>query len=350
MSNQFPPAGNGQPGQNQNLNGDQSNSGYGASTPGYQGYQPQSGYGSYGDQGQQAQPGYGSYGDQSSQGQQAQPGYGSYGDQGQQGAQSQQGYGVYGDQGQQPGYGSYGDQSSQASQQNYGGYGQHDAQAPAYGSGYGQQPPQGGKKKTAPWVWIVVALAAIALVVGGVFGAMALFGGGGKYTLNAETGIDGVTMKYVGSDLQASEYGGGSDESFNVMDDDYQCMAAGALQPFDKSELDGKSVEDAIMEEIDDQSNIPEGIEAKADGTITIEDTEGQSVEFQIIQMKGESDGISGEIYVAMHLFPESGDALMFMAGCQSGYGSSGDAPAYSKGDFEDFMKNDVEFTLKEQD
>ncbi|WP_311478758.1 hypothetical protein [uncultured Gulosibacter sp.] len=362
MSNQFPPTGDGQQNQNPNqpYGGGQSNSGYGASTPGYQGYESQSnynqqGYGSYGQQGQPGQQGYGSYGDQGGQsGQQAQPGYGSYGDQG--GQQAQPGYGAYGQQGQ-PGYGSYGDQGAQQAQPGYGAYGQpgQDAQQ-GYGAyaqqqnygGYGQQPPQGGKKKTSPWVWIVVAVAAVALIVGGVFGAMALFGGGsgGKYGVNSETGIADVKLKYTG-DYEDSGYG--PDNGFSASTSDYSCYAAGNLNNLDMSLIEGKSVEEGIKDELL-SGNMPDGVEVTTEGTITLKDTEGIDVEFQLARMKGEADGSKGEIWVAVHVFRDSENALMLTAGCMNtSYTSGGGDASFSKEQFEDFLKNDVEFTLVEE-
>lgn len=373
MSNQFPPTGDGQQNQNQPYGGDQSNSGYGASTPGYQGYQSQSnynqqGYGSYGQQGgQDAQPGYGSYGDQSGQqsqqgqsgygsyGQQGQQSYGSYGDQGgqqsQQGQQSYGGYGQQSNQGQQgqQGYGSYGQQGQDAQagygayaqQQNYGDYGQQ--------GGYGQQPQQGGKKKTSPVVWIVVAVVAVALIVGGVFGAMALFGGGGgKYGVDSETGIADVTIKYTGD---YDDGGYGSDSSFSASNSDMSCYVVGEFSTIDVSALDDKSMDEAIQDQLKGEG-MPDGMEISTEGTITLQDTEGIDVEFQLANIKGDSDQFKGEMWVAMHVFQDSEDGLMFMAGCADlggyGGGSSSD-PSFSKGEFEDFIKNDVEFTLTEE-
>ena len=80
--------------------------------------------------------------------------------------------------------------------------------------------------------------------------------------------------------------------------------------------------------------------------------TNGIPVEFQLATAKGESDEVSGEFWLAMRVFPESEDSVVFIAGCgdMSGTGaSSGDWPSYSKSDFENHLKNDVEFTLVEE-
>lgn len=248
------------------------------------------------------------------------------------------GYGQPGGYGQQPPQAGYGQQQTQ------GGYGQQPPQA-----SYGQQPTPSGKKKTSPWVWAVVAVAAVALIVGGIFGGMALFGGGaGKYSLDADTGIADMSIEYAG-DYTLSGYE--TPGSFTAMNDDNTCFAFGNLQSFDASDFEGKSREEAF-EDLVNSGSMPEGMEKKIEGTITLEDTNGIPVEFQLATAKGESDEVSGEFWLAMRVFPESEDSVVFIAGCgdMSGTGaSSGDWPSYSKSDFENHLKNDVEFTLVEE-
>lgn len=291
MSNQFPPAGDGQPPQ-QNPNGGAPQHNPHGGVPQHNGQQG----GFSGQPTQQPTPaGYGQ--------QQAQPGYGHEPTQG--------GYG-------QPG-------------------------------GYAQQPTPSGKKKTSPWVWVGVAVAAVALIVGGIFGGMALFGGGaGKYSLDADTGIADMSIEYTG-DYTLSGYE--TPGSFTAMNDDNTCFAFGNLQSFDASDFEGKSREEAF-EDLVNSGSMPEGMEKKIEGTITLEDTNGIPVEFQLATAKGESDEVSGEFWLAMRVFPESEDSVVFIAGCgdMSGTGaSSGDWPSYSKSDFENHLKNDVEFTLVEE-
>lgn len=234
--------------------------------------------------------------------------------------------------------GAYGQQPPQA------GYGQQQTQG-----GYAQQPTPSGKKKTSPWVWAVVAVAAVALIVGGIFGGMALFGGGaGKYSLDADTGIADMSIEYTG-DYTLSGYE--TPGSFTAMNEDNTCFAFGNLQSFDASDFEGKSREEAF-EDLVNSGSMPEGMEKKIEGTITLEDTNGIPVEFQLATAKGESDEVSGEFWLAMRVFPESEDSVVFIAGCgdMSGTGaSSGDWPSYSKSDFENHLKNDVEFTLVEE-
>lgn len=348
MSNQFPPAGNGQNGQNQpgaNFGGDgaASSSGYGASTPGYQGYQPQSNYQGYGQDGQGgAQQGYGSYGGgqqqpgQSGQqpGQQAQPGYGSYG-----AGQGQQGGGQQGQQPAQPGYGAYGQQGQhgqpgqQSGQQGYGanpsqggyqqpGQGGYQEGGQGYGApGYGQQ--QGGgqppKKGVAPWIWIVAAVAAVALVVGGIFGAMALFGGGGnKYGFNSKTGVENVTVAWNGEG-EWEDPGFGSDTSvFLTTPSTYSCQL-GSTYSTDMGDLEGydgdlmQAFRDYVAEQ-DSNSNAS----MQEHGTITIKDTNGESVEFAVVSV-AMSNPITAEettMFVAFHGFTESDSALVYLYGC----------------------------------
>lgn len=250
----------------------------------------------------------------------------------------------YGGAPQQSAQGGYGQQPAQA------GYGQPATQG-GYGqpAGYDQQPPQRGNKKTSPWVWAVVAVAAVALIVGGIFGGMALFGGGaGKYSLDADTGIADMSIEYTG-DYTLSGYE--TPGSFTAMNDDNTCFAFGNLQSFDASDFEGKSREEAF-EDLVNSGSMPEGMEKKIEGTITLEDTNGIPVEFQLATAKGESDEVSGEFWLAMRVFPESEDSVVFIAGCgdMSGTGlGTGEWPSYSKSDFEKHLKNDVEFTLVEE-
>lgn len=252
--------------------------------------------------------------------------------------------------GQQQTQGGYGQPAGYGQQQAQSGYGQQPPQA-GYGQpgGYAQQPTPSGKKKTSPWVWVGVAVAAVALIVGGIFGGMALFGGGaGKYSLDADTGIADMSIEYTG-DYTLSGYE--TPGSFTAMNDDNTCFAFGNLQSFDASDFEGKPREEAF-EDLVNSGSMPEGMEKKIEGTITLEDTNGIPVEFQLATAKGESDEVSGEFWLAMRVFPESEDSVVFIAGCgdMSGTGaSSGDWPSYSKSDFENYLKNDVEFTILEE-
>ena len=118
------------------------------------------------------------------------------------------------------------------------------------------------------------------------------------------------------------------------------------------SALDDKSMDEAIQDQLKSEG-MPEGMEISTEGTITLKDTEGIDVEFQLANIKGDSDQFKGEMWVAMHVFQDSEDGLMFMAGCADmsayGGGSSSSDASFSKGEFEDFIKNDVEFTLTEE-
>lgn len=253
----------------------------------------------------------------------------------------------YGGAPQQSAQGGYGQQPAQAGygqQQTQGGYAQQQTQG-----GYAQQPTPSSKKKTSPWVWVGVAVAAVALIVGGIFGGMALFGGGaGKYSLDADTGIADMSIEYTG-DYTLSGYE--TPGTFTAMNDDNTCFAFGNLQSFDASDFEGKSREEAF-EDLVNSGSMPEGMEKKIEGTITLEDTNGIPVEFQLATARGESDEVWGEFWLAMRVFPESEDSVVFIAGCGDMSGtaaSSGDWPSYSKSDFENHLKNDVEFTLVEE-
>jgi hypothetical protein len=377
MSNQFPPSGNGQgdgqgqqnPGQqNQNQQGygapGQQNSGYDASTGGYQGYQSQSNYQGYGQQGQgqdqSGQQGYGgynssSYGQQpsssndssyNSYGQGQQSSYGSYGSD----ASQQQGYG----QGQQQSYGGYG---QDASQQSYGGYGQDASQQQGYGQGqqgqqvygaygqpgqdqnqnyggYGQQPPQGGQKKGFPvWAWIVIAVVVIGLVVGGIFGGMALFGGSNGYDIESDKTVSDVEVTYNGD---WEDYGGGM-----YVNDDYTCyyLASfeGGATGIDPDNVEG-SMEDSVADAAG-QSGSSDVTYTKLDN-VTMADTEGNDVEFVIYEVKPTSgEGIG---YIAAHPFSDSGDILVMATVCDGSNGVDEDS-------FKDQMA-DTSFTITPED
>ena len=388
MSNQFPPAGNGQDPQNPNFGGNdaQSNSGYDASTGGYQGYTPQSDYQGYGQGGQQGYGGYGSYG-QGGEQQQGQQSYGSYGsDQSQQGQQSygsygqggdqqaQQSYGGYGQGDQQQGqqsYGSYGSDQSQQGQQSYGSYGQGDQQQ-SYGSygtdqsqpqsygGYQAQPggeygapqsggyasqggqPQGSKKKIAPWMMIVGAVVALALIGGAIWGGIALFGGGGvKYPLSSDAGVDKVKFslnKDVAGDYWTeSQYN--TSDMFMVEDAEVgikeRCQLGGMY-----TEYTGDiSIEDfrndpagAIEDFLATQSS---GADITYDdlGTIVVKDAKGEGVEFQHGTVTGpDFDGNETTQHMAFHPFVDSGTIMVLVGGCEDG--------AELPGDFKDEIKS----------
>ena len=417
MSNQFPPA-DGQNPQNPNLGGNdgQSNSGYNASTGGYQGYTPQSNYQGYGQGGQQnqdyqgygqggqqnqqgGQGGYGSYGDssQNQQGGQSQQGYGSYGSDsnsasssnnnsyggyGQQGQSGQadqggqQSYGGYGQQGGQSGqtqsgqgssYGSYGQQGSQSNQgQSYGGYGQPSSQDGQSQQGYGAYPQQGQqnygqqgygqqgygqqqsygqqnygqdnygavqqsnetkpKKKFPLWMMIVAGVVALALIGGLIWGLMAMLGGGAKYALNKNDGVDGVSLslnKDVAGDYW-TESSYSSSEMFMVEDAEYgvaeRCQLIGSYGPY----TGDTPLEDykgdyigAIKDEMDEAGDVT----VDDAGTFVLKDVNGEGVEFQHVTATGPNP-VTGEdetYELAFHPFVDSNSVLIFMGSCADG-------------------------------
>jgi hypothetical protein len=334
MSNQFPPTGNGQgdaqnPGQFQNPNQsggygapEQSNSGYGASTGGYQGYQPQSGYQGYGspDQNQQGQQsGYGSY----DQGQQSSGGYGGYGQ------QSGGGYGGYGQQDQQvygaanTGYGQPG--QGQQPGQPYGG---------AYGGGYGEQPPQGGKKKGFPvWAWIVTGVVVLALIGGGIWGGIAIFGGGNDYNIESDKTVSDVDVDYKGD---WEDYGQGS-----YMNDDMTCVYYAGFES-GVTGIDPDDVEGSMQDAVEEAAGSSSGTSVTAEKLQNIDkaDTEGVNVEFVLYEIAPESG--EGVGYMALHPFSDSGEMLMMAGICQG----SGDI---DEDTFKDMMA-DTDFTLHPED
>lgn len=309
MSNQFPPNGAGQGGYGQQPGGDpRSASGYGASTPGYGQQQPgaQPGYGEYGSYGQQpggqpgGQPGYG----QGQQGyRQQQPGYG----------QGQPGYGQpLGQQGQ--GYGGYGQQP---------GYGQQSGQ-PGYGYAPGQGGPQAGgpggpKKGVAPWVWIVAGVAALALIIGAIWGGMALFGGGAKYALDSKTGVDGVTLAYTGGG-EWEDSGYGTDTSISLTRGDLfseeMCML-GANYSTDFVDYDkDRDVRDQIAESYEESLGT-DGTSYEDLGSLTLTDTNGEDVEFAFMKFSSSNDS-DYPFYGLFHVFPDSESALVYYGACMN--------------------------------
>ncbi|WP_282825034.1 hypothetical protein [Gulosibacter sediminis] len=184
MSNQFPPSGygdreSGQPDRDaQQVFGGGSD--YNSSGNDY------NSYGSYGDSNSSGNDynSYSSGGDQyASQGD-------SYASQGEQYASQGDGFGQQNQQ-QVYGGGQYGGDQQQYGQQNQQQYQPQSAAAyGGYGSSHGGQPGGGApKKKGIPvWAWIVIAVAAVALVGGGIWGGIALFGGGNSNQTTANGG------------------------------------------------------------------------------------------------------------------------------------------------------------------
>lgn len=368
MSNQFPPAGYGQgegyqqPGQQPNgdsYGAPQANSGYQSSTGDYQGYQPQQqGYGSYGqDQGTAPQGDYASYGsygqDPNAYGQQnASNAYGdqnasnAYGEQNSSNAYGQQSaaYGqeqqVYGQQDysqpeSQAAYGSYGQDANAG----YGGYGQPgydqnaygqpgaDQNAAAYG-GYGQQgyAPQGQPKKKGPagWVWAVVAVLGLALIGGLVWGGIALFGGGGggigggpDYSIESKETVNDAEVTYNGSWKEAS-FGGGPVTMYEDSSGDCQYGAAFSSELGGK--IDPEDVRGSMRSAIDDAIGASGGqVSINELESVKKKDTEGIEVEFLLYEVTASSMYGGGSVYVAMHPFSDSGDAIAAMMMCTSG-------------------------------
>ena len=369
----------------------QSNSGYGASTGGYQGYQQQSGYQGYGQQsqgqdqsGQSSQQGYNSY---NSYGQQPSfsndSSYNSYGQSGQQGqsdqqssygsygADSSQQQGGYGQSGQQSSYGSYGSDSSsqqqdgygqqsqsaygsygsdasqqqggygqnQQGQQVYGGYGQpgQDQSQAAYAAGgYGQQPPQGGqpKKKGFPlWAWIVTGVVVVALIGGGIWGGIALFGGSKGYDIESDKTVSNVDISYTGS---WSDYGSGM-----YVNDDYSCYYMTEFSSdatgIDRNDVEG-SMEQSVQDEMAASGN--SDISYSKLNNVTMADTNGEDVEFVLYEIKPNSgEGIG---YIAAHPFSDSGDIILMATVCDSSDG-------IDEAGFKDMMA-DTDITLTPQE
>ena len=369
----------------------QSNSGYGASTGGYQGYQQQSGYQGYGQQSQgqdqsgqasqQSYNSYNSYGQQPSSSNDSS--YNSYGQSGQQGqsdqqssygsygADSSQQQGGYGQSGQQSSYGSYGSDSSsqqqhgygqqsqsaygsygsdasqqqggygqnQQGQQVYGGYGQpgQDQSQQAYAAGgYGQQPPQGGqpKKNGFPlWAWIVTGVVVVALIGGGIWGGIALFGGSKGYDIESDKTVSDVDISYTGS---WSDYGSGM-----YVNDDYSCYYMTEFSSdatgIDRNDVEG-SMEQSVQDEMAASGN--SDISYSKLNNVTMADTNGEDVEFVLYEIKPNSgEGIG---YIAAHPFSDSGDIILMATVCDSSDG-------IDEAGFKDMMA-DTDITLTPQE
>lgn len=178
------------------------------------GQQPQSPYGPPSDQPTQQfgqQPQVGEWGEQQ-WGQQPQPPYGSpsgqptqqFGQQGQgqwgqqpQSQWGQQGQAPYGAPGQQPGYPAQGGQQQWGQQPGQGQWNQQPGQWQQAGAPYGA--PYGeDQQKSLWWLWVIVAVVAIGLIVGGFFLFRALFSGSGA-------DLDALYSQCEEGDAQACE-------------------------------------------------------------------------------------------------------------------------------------------------
>lgn len=331
MSNQYPPAG-----------------GQGNYDPNY----PGGGQGQYGQHAGGSD--YASY----SQGA-GQQGYDQYA-----GQDAQQVYG-----GEPSGYDNYGYDGGHYG----GGYGDQYQQAgAANGYGGGQSEPE--KKGVAPWVWIVAAVAAVALVVGGVFGVMALMNntggnttasggestsnndgdetgdetggdetetdsvdpvGGDDYSISSRTGVTDISLDgYSGSDF--TTYDGGSDpHMMSAMSKDSTCLMMAQVMPDSAAGVTTEQMRGQLGAALVTMGD-PDG---KADdlGTATLTDSSGKRVEFLLAKFSGDFSGIS-EAYAAIHTFPDSGHMMMIAGMCNSG--------KMSQSDFQQAAEQ-VQFTLK---
>ncbi|MGO1543773.1 MAG: hypothetical protein ACTHXA_05460 [Gulosibacter sp.] len=329
------------PGVNFGDAGNSGASGYSASAGGYQGYQPQSnqqGYNSYGGQQPSSDQGQSGFGQQGQTGQQAQPGH-----------QAQQGYGNFGNQDQsaqagQSGYGSYGQQpgghqqganqpgGNQPSQPTYGASNQYGQDQQGYGAGYGQQPqsggynqgtygaagqpsgpmgagPSGGKKQFAPWMWIVIAVVGVLLLGGLIWGAIAIFSGGGSYALNSDEVVDDVEIDYVG-DWEDSGYD-------TYMNDDSSCNYSPVFSTYGFSDVDADDIEGSLEESFEESlESLGDEVDAEQLGTISVSDINGESVEFAVYSVNVEETYGTYSMVVAVHPFSDSGDGLSFSLSC----------------------------------
>lgn len=378
MSNQFPPAGQGegfpnsgnQP-NNSGYDAGQGNAGYQSSTGDYQGYQPQSNYQGYGsgDGNYQAQNDYSSYG---SYGQSQPDASGSYGQQGGATGYGQDSYNeqaqVYGQQDAANAYSqgtnsAYGQDSSaaygQEAQHAYGqdayaqqpayaqqsayGQPQQDPNAAAYGGynqqGYtpaGQQPK---KKGPAGWVWALVAVLGIALIGGAVWGGIALFGGGGglgggpDYSIESKEVPSDVEVSYNGEWKESSYSLGSSLGSKTYQSSDGNCLyvaayASDGIATVDPDNVRG-SMKDALDESLKQSTGPNVDLNAEERDPIKKKDTEGIEVEFLTYQVDVKSNSSygggsdQGSIYVAVHPFSDSGSALTAMMICQGSVNES---------------------------
>lgn len=376
MSNQYPPAG-GNDAKRNGASDDNGAGGYGASEPGYPGYQPPAdgqGYGGYGDSAAPGQNGYSGYGapaadagqngysgyqppadgqgysgygqqdaGQSGAGQQGYSGYGQQsGDQqgysgyGQQGGdqQGQQGYSGYGQQsGDQQGYQSYGQPGAgQPGQTEYSGYGQQGAGAPGY-QGYGQQPAdQSGDGQAAPNPY--------AGAYGGgqppaptgkkgfpVWGWIVSVVGGLAVLGLAAWLVFGVFLKP--NVIAINDKTGVSDITFNALGDWSYSTDFSGYEPadgtcffmpnfdtdVDTSGYTDGNVEGTLEKEFRDQDL---GDMKKA-SNLTLIDSTGTQVEFVVYQVTTDALlGTDQTVYVAGHLFVDSKSSMTMIMLCDS--------------------------------
>ena len=333
MSNQWPPA----PGQGPN---DPNRPGYGQAGQqpggsgqpfgGQPGYGPQPGQPGYGQQpGQPAQSAYGQQPGQSGYGQQlGQSGYGQPGQFGDGPQPGQPGYGQqlgqsgYGQPGQ-PGYGQQPGQSAYGQQPPQGAYG-----GQPYGSGGpgGHAPHPGGPgaptpKRTlanaGPWPWIIGA-AALLLIIGAIWGGIALFGGGAKYALDSKTGVAGVELAYDGSagaGWRVAEWGN-TGTSVNLvrgeemMGADSCMLAANYVDSAWVIDSDS-DVKSQIGQEFEDDAGVQGSYEDL--GNVTLTDTNGEDVEFAFMKFESDDDA-SYPVYALFHVFPDS-DSMLTVSG-----------------------------------
>ncbi|WP_193128495.1 hypothetical protein [Gulosibacter sediminis] len=173
----------------------------------------------------------------------------------------------------------------------------------------------------------------IGLVVGGIFGGMALFGGSNGYDIESDKTVSDVEVTYNGD---WEDYGGGS-----YVNDDYSCyyyvgFSSGGPS-VDADDIEG-SLDEAVEEEL--TSTSVGDVDMTKLNNVTMADTVGVDVEFVIYEIKPTTgEGIG---YFAAHPFSNSGDMLSMLVLCD---GSDG----IDEEGFKDMMA-DTEFTLTPED
>jgi len=166
-------------------------------------------------------------------------------------------------------------------------------------------------------VWIVAGVAALALVIGAIWGGMALFGGGAKYALDSKTGVDRVTLAHTGGgDWEDSGYG--SESSISLSRGDFlssdACMLGANYSTDFLDYEEDRDIRDQIADSYEDSLGT-DGTGYEDLGEITLTDTNGEEVEFAFMRFTSSADS-DYPFYGLFHVFPESDSALVYFGAC----------------------------------
>lgn len=212
----------------------------------------------------------------------------------------------------------------------------HPPQPPTSGSG-----TDASRKKKAPWLIPVVAVAALALVGGLVWGGIALFSKGGSdeadgrdgggeattepttpppgtatYPLETDEDITSASVSYTGS----WEYDATKDI---YLQPEGQCAYQASHAP-DPTLVGVRHSNEDLIKLIEEQASATSNTEITGSFVepYTLGTTSDDTVQFALMNFTSNAPaGTYGEVFAAVHVYGESGETTMMMLACVRGKG-----------------------------